>query len=67
MSLYEIPVARQLAKIGVGLKLEDIDARTVQNAKIFLLDCLGGESSWSYGRRAYHVSWYCRKSGGRIH
>lgn len=41
MSQKEIPVASQLAKVGVNLKLEDIDARTVGNAKIFLLDCLG--------------------------
>lgn len=41
MSQNEIPVARQLAKVGANLKFEDIDSRTVENAKTFILDCLG--------------------------
>ncbi|MDR0852514.1 MAG: MmgE/PrpD family protein, partial [Clostridiales Family XIII bacterium] len=35
------PIARQIGEIGEKLKFEDIDQRTVDNAKIFLLDCLG--------------------------
>jgi 2-methylcitrate dehydratase PrpD len=35
------PIARQLAEIGENLKFADIDARTVKNAKIFMLDALG--------------------------
>ncbi|MDR2089073.1 MAG: MmgE/PrpD family protein [Clostridiales Family XIII bacterium] len=35
------PIARQLAEIGEALKFEDIDQRTVENAKIFMLDCIG--------------------------
>ena len=41
MSKNEKPVAEQLAEISIGLKLKDIDSRTIENAKIFLLDCLG--------------------------
>ena len=37
----EKPIAEQIAEFGVNLKLEDIDQRTVDNAKIFFLDCLG--------------------------
>ena len=35
------PIAQQLAEIGVALKYEDIDRRTIDNAKIFMLDCIG--------------------------
>jgi 2-methylcitrate dehydratase PrpD len=35
------PIASQLAEMGENLKLADIDARTVKNAKIFMLDVLG--------------------------
>ena len=35
------PVAEQIAEISIGLKLQDIDERTIENAKIFILDCLG--------------------------
>ena len=38
---YEKPIAEQLAEISVKLRFEDIDGRTVENAKIFILDCLG--------------------------
>jgi 2-methylcitrate dehydratase PrpD len=41
MNKNEIPVARQLAQVGVKLNYEDIDSKTISNAKIFLLDCLG--------------------------
>ena len=37
----EKPVAEQLAEISVKLRLKDVDKRTIENAKIFLLDCLG--------------------------
>ena len=40
-NVNEKPVAEQLAEISVKLKLKDVDARTIENAKIFLLDCLG--------------------------
>ena len=39
--LDEKSVAEQLAEISVKLRLKDIDKRTVENAKIFILDCLG--------------------------
>jgi 2-methylcitrate dehydratase PrpD len=39
--VYEKPIAEQIAEISVNLKFEDIDKRTVENAKIFILDCLG--------------------------
>jgi 2-methylcitrate dehydratase PrpD len=39
--VYEKPIAEQIAEISVKLKFEDIDKRTVENAKIFILDCLG--------------------------
>ena len=39
--ISEKPVAEQLAEISAGLKLKDIDSRTIENAKVFLLDCLG--------------------------
>ncbi|NLO98342.1 MAG: MmgE/PrpD family protein [Peptococcaceae bacterium] len=39
--LFEKPIAQQIAEISTKLKLEDIDQRTIDNAKIFLLDCLG--------------------------
>ena len=31
----EKPIAEQIAEFGVNLKLEDIDQRTVDNAKFF--------------------------------
>ena len=37
----KLTISEQLANISVGLKLEDIDERTIENAKIFMLDCLG--------------------------
>ena len=37
----EKAIAEQMAEISVNLKFEDIDQRTVDNAKIFMLDCLG--------------------------
>lgn len=39
--MSEKPIARQIAEIGETLKLEDIDKRTIDNAKIFMLDTLG--------------------------
>jgi 2-methylcitrate dehydratase PrpD len=39
--MLEKPIAEQIAEIQDGLKLEDIDARTIENAKIFMLDCIG--------------------------
>jgi 2-methylcitrate dehydratase PrpD len=39
--VYEKPIAEQIAEISVNLKFEDIDKRTVENAKIFILDCIG--------------------------
>ena len=41
MSNSEKPVAEQLAEISIGLKLKDIDQRTIDNTKTILLDCLG--------------------------
>ena len=41
MSKSEKPVAEQLAEISIGLKLKDIDQRTIDNTKTILLDCLG--------------------------
>lgn len=35
------PIAEQIAEISVNLKFEDIDQRTINNAKILILDCLG--------------------------
>ncbi len=37
----QIPIARQIAEIGEKLKIEDVDERTIKNAKIFILDTLG--------------------------
>ena len=37
----KLTISEQLANIAVGLKLDDIDERTIENAKIFMLDCLG--------------------------
>ncbi|UWG98908.1 MmgE/PrpD family protein [Dehalobacter sp. DCM] len=39
--MSEKPIARQIAEIGESLKLKDIDKRTIENAKIFMLDTLG--------------------------
>jgi 2-methylcitrate dehydratase PrpD len=39
--LNEMTVARQIAEISNALTLEDIDERTINNAKTFMLDCLG--------------------------
>ena len=36
-----LSISEQIANISVGLKYEDIDERTIENAKIFMLDCLG--------------------------
>lgn len=33
--------SQQIAEISTKLKLSDIDHRTIENAKIFMLDCLG--------------------------
>ena len=33
--------SQQIAEISTQLKLSDIDQRTIDNAKIFMLDCLG--------------------------
>ena len=33
--------SQQIAEISTRLKLSDIDSRTIENAKIFMLDCLG--------------------------
>lgn len=41
MKMSEKPIARQLAEIGETLRYEDIDQRTIENAKIFMLDTLG--------------------------
>ncbi|MCL2391389.1 MAG: MmgE/PrpD family protein [Oscillospiraceae bacterium] len=48
-------VAEQIAEISVGLKFEDIDKRTVENAKIFILDCLGCTLSGSQIQSAKSV------------
>lgn len=34
-------ISQKIAEIYVPIKFEDIDKRTVENAKIFMLDCLG--------------------------
>jgi 2-methylcitrate dehydratase PrpD len=34
-------ISEKIAEIAIGLKYEDIDERTITNAKIFMLDCLG--------------------------
>lgn len=39
--MSEKTIARQIAEIGEKMKLEDIDQRTIENAKIFMLDTLG--------------------------
>lgn len=39
--MNEKPIAEQISEISVNLGLEDIDKRTIDNAKIFFLDCLG--------------------------
>ena len=41
VGINEKPIAEQIAEISVNLKFEDIDQRTIENAKIFMLDCLG--------------------------
>ena len=33
--------SQQIAEISTKLTLADIDERTIENAKIFMLDCLG--------------------------
>lgn len=37
----EKTISEQIAQIGEALTLQDIDERTVTNAKMFMLDCLG--------------------------
>lgn len=37
----EKTISRQIGEIAAALKFEDLDQRTVDNAKIFILDCLG--------------------------
>ena len=37
----EKTISQQIAEISAGLSLKDIDQRTIDNAKIFILDCLG--------------------------
>ena len=37
----EKTLSQQIAEISTQLKLSDIDQRTIDNAKIFMLDCLG--------------------------
>ncbi|MGN0981732.1 MAG: MmgE/PrpD family protein [Candidatus Limivicinus sp.] len=39
--MSEKTISQQIAEISARLTLADIDERTVNNAKIFLLDCLG--------------------------
>ncbi len=56
------PIAEQIAEISVNLKLEDIDRRTLDNAKIFLLDCLGCILSGSQVNSALSV----RAAGSEI-
>lgn len=34
-------ISQKIAEVYVPLKFEDIDQRTIENAKIFMLDCLG--------------------------
>lgn len=48
-------IAQQIAEIGVALKFEDIDERTIDNAKIFILDCLGCILSGSHVESAASV------------
>ena len=51
----EKTIAEQIAETSVALKLEDIDSRTLNNAKIFLLDCLGCILSGSHIESAVAV------------
>lgn len=37
----EKTISQKIAEISTQLKIEDIDKRTIENAKIFMLDCLG--------------------------
>ncbi len=39
--MREKTYSQQIAEISTGLKLEDIDERTIEHAKMFMLDCLG--------------------------
>lgn len=41
MEEKNLTISRRLAQISTGIKFEDLDERTVTNAKIFMLDCLG--------------------------
>lgn len=51
----EKTISEQIAEISIALKLEDIDKRTLSNAKIFLLDCLGCILSGSHIESAVSV------------
>ena len=55
MSKKEKPIAEQLAEISIKLKLKDVDQRTIDNAKIFILDCLGCTLSGSQIQSAKSV------------
>ena len=39
--MSEKTISQQIGEISARLTLADIDERTIKNAKIFLLDCLG--------------------------
>lgn len=39
--MAEKTISQKIAEVGANLKFEDIDKRTIENAKIFMLDCLG--------------------------
>ena len=50
--MSEKTISQQIGEISARLTLADIDERTINNAKIFLLDCLGCILSGSQIRRA---------------
>jgi 2-methylcitrate dehydratase PrpD len=60
--MSEKTIAQQIAAIATKVKFEDIDERTVENAKIFILDCLGCmlsgrqiESAEASAKAAYEI------------
>jgi len=59
------PIAEQVAEVGAALKFEDIDRRTVENAKIFILDCLGCMLSGRQVESAEAVTAAAMEVGGK--
>jgi 2-methylcitrate dehydratase PrpD len=59
-----VTIAQQVAKVCVNLKFEDIDKRTVENCKMFFLDCLGTTLSAKMTGSALAVSQTAMEMGG---